>query len=395
MNNGFQNQLIQVENGILLAWYLNRTLILPKALLGEPFGWSQFSKLYLHHTLRDTSNQYCNRFKDKKSRKLASCPDPKKYALASFDDLFDLSWAKRHVKIVQRESSDFDWLENNFGIQRGLEIDTKSHGTYVDGDVLFFKDETRYDWRIYDVPTKYKFLGRYAGSLDVVQLQNHSEKLIHFTSLFGTGKFPMKSPENLEFFEKLKSSITYKHPAVLKITEIVINALGGPENFLGAHLRTADGLFVEAIPENIETILERIENITTRSSTQSIPIQRSANKNISSLLSTCVSLAKLKQTTLVFLATDAVNPRNDDKFKLLWQHSPCTFTLNDILPNNNSLWSHMDQYRATHTGDSLRRFLIPLVDALVASKGNSFIGTKGSTFSGYIRRLHQTHLATS
>lgn len=156
-HSGFQNQLIQgenrltenklfsilipylVENGILLAWYLNRTLILPKALLGEPFGWSQFSKLYLHHTLRDTSNQYCNRFKDKKSRKLASCPDPKKYALASFDDLFDLSWAKRHVKIVQRESSDFDWLENNFGIQRGHEIDTKSHGTYVDGDVLFFK----------------------------------------------------------------------------------------------------------------------------------------------------------------------------------------------------------------------------------------------------------------
>lgn len=393
-HSGFQNQLIQVENGILLAWYLNRTLILPKALLGEPFGWSQFSKLYLHHILRDTSNPYCKRFKDKKSRKLASCPDPKKYALASFDDLFDLSWAKRHVKIVQRESSDFDWLESNFGIQRGLQIDNKSHGTYVDGDVLFFKDETRYDWRIYDVPTRYKYLGRYAGSLDVAELQNRTEKLIHFTSLFGTGKFLMKNPENVKFFEKLKSSITYKHPAVLKITEIVIDALGGSGNFLGAHLRTADGLFVDAIPENIESILEKIENITAKS-IESTKIQHLlTNKNISSLLSTCVTLAKSKQTTLVFLATDAINPRNDDKFKQLWQHSPCTFTLNDILPNNSPLWSHMDQFRATHTGDSLRRFLIPLVDALVASKGNSFIGTKGSTFSGYIRRLHQTHLAS-
>lgn len=158
--------------------------------------------------------------------------------------------------------------------------------------------------------------------------------------------------------------------------------------------RTADGLFVDAIPENIESILEKIENITAKS-IESTKIQHLlTNKNISSLLSTCVTLAKSKQTTLVFLATDAINPRNDDKFKQLWQHSPCTFTLNDILPNNSPLWSHMDQFRATHTGDSLRRFLIPLVDALVASKGNSFIGTKGSTFSGYIRRLHQTHLAS-
>lgn len=130
-----------MENGILLAWYLNRTLILPKALLGEAFGWNQFSKLYLHHTLRDTNNQYCRQFKDKKSRKLASCPDPKKYALTSFEDLFDLTWAKKHVKIIQRESSDFNWLENNFGIKRDhhqQQVD-KTQGSYVDGDVLFFK----------------------------------------------------------------------------------------------------------------------------------------------------------------------------------------------------------------------------------------------------------------
>lgn len=98
-------------------------------------------------------------------------------------------------------------------------------------------DETRYDWRIYDVPSKHRFLGRYADSLDISQLQNRSEKLIHFTSLFGTGKFPIKKPENIEFFKSLQQSITYRHPAVLKITEIVIKSLGGEGNFIGAHLR--------------------------------------------------------------------------------------------------------------------------------------------------------------
>jgi hypothetical protein len=98
-------------------------------------------------------------------------------------------------------------------------------------------DETRYDWRIYDLPTKHKYLGRYVDSLEVSQLQNRTEKLMHFTSLFGTGKFPMKDPKNKKFFNSLRESITYKHPAVLKITDIVINKLGGAGNFLGAHLR--------------------------------------------------------------------------------------------------------------------------------------------------------------
>lgn len=145
--------------------------------------------------------------------------------------------------------------------------------------------------------------------------------------------------------------------------------------------RTADGLFINAVPENIENIIQRIRHIDKQ-----IP----TNKNTSELLSTCVSLAKIKQTTLVFLATDAINPRKNPKFRNLWLHSPCTFTLNEILSIHHPSWSYMDQYRTLHTGESMRHFLIPLVDALVASKGKSFIGSKGSTFSGYIRRLHQT-----
>ncbi|CEP10801.1 hypothetical protein [Parasitella parasitica] len=375
-HSGFQNQLIQVENGILLAWYLNRTLILPKALLGEAFGWSRFSRLYQHHTFRDTTNNFCKQFKDRKSRKLASCPDPSKYTLASFDDLFDLSWAKQHVRIIEREQSDFNWLKDTFGIKmNNRDIDT---GSYIDGDILFYKDETRYDWRIYDKPVKHRFLGKYNDSLDIIQLQNHTQKLIHFTSLFGTGKFPIKDPENMMFFEQLKNSIKYKHPAVLKLTEIVVKALGGPGNFVGTHLRTADGLFVDAIPDNIQHLIS------------SIPNNNSETPN-NNKLSTCVALAKENRINLVFLATDADHPRNSSKFRDLWKHLPCTFTLAEILKDKDPVWSHMDQYRTSHTGQSMRKYLIPLIDALVASQGDKFVGTKGSTFSGYINRLHKSY----
>lgn len=153
--------------------------------------------------------------------------------------------------------------------------------------------------------------------------------------------------------------------------------------------RTADGLFVDAVPENTDNMIEKIEkhrSLTTNNDTV-IPI---ANQKISQILKHCVSLAKLQQTQLVFLATDAPNLRQKQQFQKLFERLPCTFTLNDILPPKNSkAWAPMDQYRTQNTGDSMRKFLIPLVDALVASKGNLFIGTKGSTFSGYISRLHQ------
>lgn len=110
--------------------------------MGEAFGWNHFAKLHLQHKLRDTNNDYCEQFKDKRSRKLASCPDPSKYTLASFEDLFDLSWAKQHVKIVQREQSDFQWLEHSFGIKRNPYLsDNRTSGPYIDGDILFFKGE--------------------------------------------------------------------------------------------------------------------------------------------------------------------------------------------------------------------------------------------------------------
>lgn len=137
-------------------------------------------------------------------------------------------------------------------------------------------------------------------------------------------------------------------------------------------------MFIDAVPENIENIIQKIPPMTILLS------------NTSDLLSTCVALAKSKQTTLVFLATDAIQPRSNPQFMPLWSHSPCTFTLNDILPPLHPTWHHADAYRTLHTGESMRRFLVPLVDALVASQGNAFIGSKGSTFSGYIRRLHHT-----
>ncbi|CAO3702716.1 unnamed protein product [Rhizopus stolonifer] len=344
-----------VENAILLAWFLNRTLILPKAILGDSFGWNHFDRLNHHHIL---FAQGC--------KKRKSCKK-KKFMLIPFEELIDLSWAKDHVKIINRDQPDFQWLKDNLAIQTEI---PQGNGSFVQGDALFFKDKTRYDWRFFDKISSYQFMGKFHKALNIPELRKRKEKLIYFTSLFGTGKFSIKQADHQQFFKTLQQKMVYKHPAVLKMSEIIVDALGG--QFVGVHLRTADGLFAEAIPENIQQMKQKIEYQ---------PLNDLPD------LTSCVQLARENKTTLVFLATDAMHPRKNPVFSDIWNHAPCTFTLYDVLDHNHPLWIYMDQYRIS--GESMRKYLVPLVDALVASQGRLFIGSKGSTFSGYIRRLHE------
>lgn len=115
-----------MENAILLAWFLNRTLILPKAILGDSFGWNNFDRLNERHNLL-----YARCEKNKKS-----CLK-RKYAVTSFDNLIDLSWAKQHVQMIDKNRPDFQWLEDQLDIK--IVDHNQSFGSFISGDVLFFK----------------------------------------------------------------------------------------------------------------------------------------------------------------------------------------------------------------------------------------------------------------
>jgi hypothetical protein len=78
-------------------------------------------------------------------------------------------------------------------------------------------------------------LGKYKDGLNISTLKERKEKLIYFTSLFGTGKFSIKDPDHQQFFNTLQQTMIYKHPAVLRMSEIVVHALG--VEFVGVHLR--------------------------------------------------------------------------------------------------------------------------------------------------------------
>lgn len=228
-----------VENAILLAWYLNRTLLLPRALFGRPFGWSLFDKLHIEHQLRDVTfspAQACIHHDAELERYGVECPEPSRYTMMPFDEIFDLDWAKQHVRIISRDDMSYEWMEKNLDIARAGAPD-QDNGSYIDGDILFFKDETRYNWRIFDVPHQSERLGKYLASLDIYQMREFPQKLIHFGSLFGSGKMPIRRPEHYEFLRKLQRSIVYRHPVVTEVADNFLQSLGGPGAFIGLHIR--------------------------------------------------------------------------------------------------------------------------------------------------------------
>ncbi|KAI8069243.1 hypothetical protein BC940DRAFT_237189 [Gongronella butleri] len=440
-HSGFQNQLIQVENGILLAWYLNRTLILPKAILGDVFGWSSFDKLQLEHQLRDsTTSQECFEYETRMERWGVPCPRKERYVSLPFDAIFDLSWAKQHVKMVVREEASDQWLGDHLGIRGDGNVhvdptlmadEASESASFVDGDILYFRGGTRYDWRILDVAGRKPRLGKYAAALDIRQLRQRPEKLIHFTSLFGTGRLPIRRSEHYDFFRSLQRSITYGHPAIHAMTDIVTEKLGGHGNYIGIHIRSSDGWFVEALPDTVFSIVANIDRAVRSHRHQQTNLDLEdahmpgtnddgeaeddddeddddlvlvppPSEHRPPRLSECVAAAKAGRTTLVYVATDQRDPRLNRAFDLIWQSYPCSFTLPEILsddqdsdddnidPSSSSraVWTILDQHRHPVTGASMRKFLLPMVDASIASRGWIFVGSKGSTFSGYIRRLY-------
>ncbi|CAM0139065.1 hypothetical protein VKS41_003625 [Umbelopsis sp. WA50703] len=390
-HSGLQNQLNEVENAILLAWFLNRTLLMPRALFGQPFGWMPFDRLLLEHQLRDDSDsqvQMCLAHDEELDLLENDCPDPNQYTMLAFDDIFDLEWAKQHVRIVNRENMTYQWLEEKFDIHRAGEL-SLPNGSYVDGDILYFKDETRYHWRIYDEVQEGDRKGKYAEILDVQEIRHSPQKLIHLGSVFGSGKILIRRPEHLEFWRKLQRSIIYRHPIVTEVAENFLASLNGAGSFIGVHVRSGDGFFIKALPRNMQKIMWQIKTaIAKHSDIPSLQEQLAIIPKHPNLAQ-CLELAKSHNISVVYLATDAREPSTNPDLAILYATFPCTFTIDNFTdPANQPGWNALNNAANAHDGRNMKKYLIPMVDATIASRGRLFVGTESSTFSGYISRLH-------
>lgn len=131
-----------------------------------------------------------------------------------------------------------------------------------------------------------------------------------------------------------------------------------------------------------------------------LPADPSSVSDPESLLEICKHLHATSkepwQFPIIYIATDALDARNNPSFRTIFAKFPCTFLLSDFITSSDGLAKARDvQFPAgslvpqeVFTKKTAHLF-IPLIDQMVVAQGKVFFGTPKSTFSTFAARLHR------
>ncbi|KAG0282026.1 hypothetical protein BGZ96_000900 [Linnemannia gamsii] len=389
-HSGFHNQRITLENALLLANYLNRTLLVPPVFLGPATEWRPFDIL-LRRLLLQTKRglDHCGRI-GKSDPLPAECLNYYSWTTVEWDFFYDMEKINKVQPWKYRPDHSFAWMETNLGIDRLKDI----HIVY---------DQAHYDYQIYDDPESTFPLNRnrYLRKLELKDLSDVKERVLHMGSLFATGRVLAELPEHKTFQQYLRRSMILSTPILTKTSNAIVDKLGGLGSFVGLHLRVGDGMFVQPAPTNIENMFDSLVNITgitpipnyqafpasTPGDSAAAGDSTSRSRSGPERLDGTQCKARKSEGgkyTAIYIATDGVYPRRNKLFRKLFDHFPCIFTLDDFSDHLAEL-KDMKNY----DGVGLSKDLIPMVDAVVSAKGSHFLGTPKSTFSTYVsKQLH-------
>ncbi|ORX93098.1 hypothetical protein K493DRAFT_316181 [Basidiobolus meristosporus CBS 931.73] len=257
----------------------------------------------------------------------------------------------------------------------------QKYGIDPQQDIYFLKDTALYDYRIFDHFPEGYVVGKYQRKIMVSDLQKIPDKLLHIGSIFGNLR--VTTLQHKSEYKHILDSLQFTNPGLKKVSQAIVDQLGGRGKYLGIHLRVGDGNFSYKVEENAHGILELLTQMLAMTGRGELGGQLPDRYPS---LSQCLN-QKPMISPIVYLATDARNPRERLDFASIFTRFPCTFVLNDFA---NAL-AETDEVNPWD-GSSISKYLIPMVDAVTAANGEFYVGTNQSTFSMYVRRMHNHYL---
>ncbi|RIA95741.1 hypothetical protein C1645_756607 [Glomus cerebriforme] len=426
-HSGYHNQRIALENALLLSKLLNRTLLLPPVLLGPPVPWARFDKLYERLFL--TTKNGLNHCVDipKEYPLPAECLDYYTYTTVSWGFLVNMKPIREWNKIIDRWDHSYEWLERNLYINKNK-------------DIHFIKDTTLWDYRVYDSNENSDIIkfDKFKRKLRVEELNKIEKKVIHLGSLFGSYRVLPERSDSKEHLKFIRKNLIPYNSILKETSDSIIEQLGGEENFIGLHIRVSDGFFMKTARQNIDKIYHEIVNNFTKFTPEEVDKLEGGThfqdileddsvdlgdnhlqKDTVSSITTTMNINNTKNNkrayippefsnkingfsskvncknklhatdngvnTVIYLATDAKNPRMNPLLFKFFNTFPCVFVLDDFEQDLINLKS----VRNIHDKTPLTSYLIPMLDSIISAKGFNFIGTPKSTFSNYIdKTLH-------
>ncbi|CAG8523221.1 11314_t:CDS:2 [Paraglomus occultum] len=360
----FNNQRISLENALMLAYYTNRTLILPPLILGaHKVAWLPFQQLYnsLQALKKRRSREKCVN-----SRYHNICDYWDSWSLIRWDEIFG-----NVPRFAEAEGLRIEW-SNDFSLGK-----LKSKYNLTNDDIHYLRDAVRYGAKIYDDPQSTTPLGVYQARLPLAALQAIPHKLIYFESLYGPDRALYELPEHYAFNQRMVRELVYTHPGVKSVAEKIISLLGGKGTYVGVHVRgsDSDSYFGNAMARTIESLSAHVKELQ---------VSRKQHAEHASF-GTHEHCLHNSTSVPIYVATDISQPRTDKMSKQLFEMFSCVLTMSDF----ESFTHELDAFVNENDGLPMKRYLLPMIDMVVAAQGKTFVGTPLSTFSIFAARLHE------
>jgi len=429
-HSGFHNQRIALENALVLARLLNRTLLVPPVRFGRrAIPYRSFT--VLQQMLDTNYTAYLCQLSETAANR--SRTTAVQGTLVDFPDLPDRCAFEKKRKPVTYTYLPWGWI-TDFDSIRQLQpiIQTPSSAQFCSrfgpraGDVLVIPDASKYQYRFVDGTAsdassnpKASAGGAYSEDIALIPLANHPAKLIQLGSLFGSRRLKLSDPAHKAIRKQIRQHMSLKHPLLQKSSADIATKLSGSESgFLGAHLRCNDSYFLETAAEHSRMIwwklvhgilglsIERTRQLelgcsTTASGPGPLPSERFISQSkfpihlpldyrnltvgVDSIrkckgeLHTDPDLERLNIP--LFIATDSKDPHTNEHFNLFRQTFPCVFFLGDFPREAEQIAGIRDPISRVEIGN----MLVPFLDAMVVARAARVVGTPHSTFSWYVQ----------
>ena len=414
-HSGFHNQRIALENGLVLAHLLNRTLLLPPVRLGAALAYAPFDDLYaLAANATKAGLEHCAATLPDGSPRAPECDNYERYTHIPWGWLIDFLAIQSTQPLLLGWNFTDGWLQERLNLS--------------DGDIFKLKDSSRNQHAFQDFVPPRRPLNpgsarKFSEPLHLAALTRRPERLLMLGSLFGSSRLHLRVHENLRVRRQVREKMVFTNPHLTGVTDAIRAALGG--TYLAVHLRIGDGYFevnaTKTVRRSWWKLLQaglgfsddEIASLEEESFPDEeplgppifapdLPVLRSPHPPLPPFPSNASPATGFscrgplyraphlrKLNAPLYISTDAVSPTLNP---LLWRFLttfPCTFFLEDFTEQTRPL----GVLRSEMDGVPLGSFLMPFVDAMVAGQAYQVVGTESSTFSAFVtdvlwRRYH-------
>jgi hypothetical protein len=377
-HSGLHNQRMALENALVLARLLNRTLLAPPILFADkPTRYLQFDTLLQTSVLSGRDGlHHCAKIPPYLVTP-SECLSYFDSTTLRWDQLFDLSAIDSRQPVVYLdELSQYAYV----------------HDRISPDAILSFPDDHHYQFCFTDKNVASNSSSKYDTAIPIQKLWQSDAVLIQLGSLFGSHRLVLNT-SNARLLEEIQSHFVVKHPSLVHAQYLISQALGS--TYLGAHLRVGDGSFYSKRHESVVkvycTLLQYLGiDLRTRwdphQASEEDALCPISSRHTTNLADDAPWLFRLRRgpSTIppMFISTDIKHPRSNPLLRPILRAFPDTFFLTDF---HRALDDLHDLHNIAD-GVPLDTYILPLLDAMVVANATFVVGTEGSTFSKYVEK---------